>query len=199
MSQWNCLRLEICILDSLLRQWNGVLKILMLRILGRFLKFAINFKIFEHFCPFLSLTILTGQRKLLSLGLHDKYLDAKNVFEHFLYCDMWKIFFWILRFQFFLYGKKLLALSQSLSVLAGISFLLFLAHGQSSSLSLSLSLSLSPIVDAALQRLLCGMMSPSITLISGPFNQTKTNPTKQWIGTDEANPSPVVWEQFARR
>ena len=68
----------------------------------------------------------------------------------------------------------------------------------SHSLPLSLSL-LNSFPDEALQRLLCGMMSSSITLISGPFNQAKTNPTKQWIGTDAANPSLVVWEQFARR
>ena len=68
------------------------------------------------------------------------------------------------------------------------------------SLSLSLSLSLlNPFADAALQRLLCGVMSSSITLISGLFNQAKANLTKQWLGTDETNRSSVVREQFARR
>ena len=67
-------------------------------------------------------------------------------------------------------------------------------------LALSLSLSLlNSFVDAALQRLLCGVMSSYITLISGPFNQAKANLTKQWLCTDKANRSPVVWEQFARR
>ena len=37
------------------------------------LKLAIVFKIFEYFCPFLSLTILSDQRSFLSLRLHDKY------------------------------------------------------------------------------------------------------------------------------
>ena len=30
-------------------------------------------------------------------------------------------------------------------------------------------------------------------------NQAKASFTKQWLGTDEANRSPVVWEQFTRR
>ena len=70
------------------------------------LKIAIVFKIFEYFCPFLSLTINTGQRSFLSLadGLHDKYPESKTVFEHFLYCKMCKLF--LLHFAlsvFFLY------------------------------------------------------------------------------------------------
>ena len=50
------------------------------------LKFATVIKIFKFFCPFLSLTIITGQRSFLSLsdGLHEKYPETKNVFEHFL-------------------------------------------------------------------------------------------------------------------
>ena len=58
------------------------------------LKFAV-FEIFEYFCPFLSLTIITGQQSFLSLAdwIHDKNPDSKNVFELFLRCDMWKLFF----------------------------------------------------------------------------------------------------------
>ena len=39
------------------------------------LKLATGFKFFEHVFPFLSLTIITGQRSFLSLadGLHEKY------------------------------------------------------------------------------------------------------------------------------
>ena len=54
------------------------------------LKFAVNLKIFDYFCPFLSLTIITGQRSFLSLadGLHDKNADSKNIFEHFPHCEL---------------------------------------------------------------------------------------------------------------
>ena len=77
----------------------------------------------------------------------------------------------------------------SLSLCIGCRFL----PSRSRLISLSLSLSLlNSFVDAALQRLLCGVMSSSITLISGPFNQAKANITKQWPCTDEANRSPVV-------
>ena len=67
------------------------------------LKFAIVLKIFEYFCPFLSLTTITGQRSFSSLadGFHEKNPYPENVFEHFLYCEMWKLFFGILHFQFF--------------------------------------------------------------------------------------------------
>ena len=58
-----------------------------------FLKFAIVFKNFEYFCPLLSLTIFTGQRRFLSLGLHDEYLETRNVFEQFLYCEMSTLLF----------------------------------------------------------------------------------------------------------
>ena len=56
------------------------------------LKFSIVFRIFEYFCPFLSLTIITDKRSCLrpADGLHDKNRDTKNVFEHFLH---WKLFF----------------------------------------------------------------------------------------------------------
>ena len=71
--------------------------------------------------------------------------------------------------------------------------LAFLSFSFSLTFNLSLSLSLSLIlVDATLQRLLYGVMSSSITLISGPFNQAKSILTKHWLGTDKANRSPVV-------
>ena len=93
--------------------------------------------------------------------------------------------------------EKFLALSPSVCVVAGVSFLLYLAHVFSRTLSLSLSLSLflSPsltLVDAALQRLLCGVMSLSITIVSGHLTQAKANLTREWLGTDEANRTPVV-------
>ena len=163
--QWNCLWREIGILDILLRQWNGVLKILMSGSLAKFLlKFAIVLKSFENFCRFLSLTIITGQRSFLSLadGLHQKYPETKIVFEHFIYCKFWKIFSWILHFQFFfLYdlftnkSRKLKVVDSNLimeQVLSSLSFslclLAFLYFSFSLTfnlaLSLSLSLSLSP-------------------------------------------------------
>ena len=66
------------------------------------LKFAIVLKILEYFCPFLNLIIFTGQRSFSSLvdGLHDKNAETKNVFEHVLYCEMWKLFFGILHFLY---------------------------------------------------------------------------------------------------
>ena len=70
---------------------------------------------------------------------------------------------------------------------------LFRSRFISHSLSLSLSLSLlNSFVDAALWRMLCGVMSSSITLISRPFNQAKASLTEQWLGTDESNRAPVV-------
>ena len=59
------------------------------------------FKIFEYFCPFLSLTIITGQRSFSSLA--DRLLnltpETKNSFEHF-HCEIWKPFFQILQISF---------------------------------------------------------------------------------------------------
>ena len=53
------------------------------------LNFAIVLKIFEYFCPFLSTTIITGQRSFSSLadGLHGEHPETKNVCERFLYCE----------------------------------------------------------------------------------------------------------------
>ena len=59
------------------------------------LKFAIVFKIFEYFCPFLSLTIITGHQSFLGLadGLHDKNPETKIVFEDFLLRNV-ELFLW---------------------------------------------------------------------------------------------------------
>ena len=106
----------------------------------------------------------------------------------------------ILHFQFFLYdliANKLRKPEDAesnliienvpsalfLSVLGGVSFLLFLAYFLSLALSLSLSNS---FVDAALQPLLCGVIS-SINLTSCPFNYAEASLTKLWLATDEAN------------
>ena len=80
-------------LDSLLKQWNGFEVFKVLNFSKILLKFAIVFKIFECFCPFLSLTIITGQRSFLSLadGLLDMTQKRKNSFEHF-HCNIWKLF-----------------------------------------------------------------------------------------------------------
>ena len=70
--------------------------------------------------------------------------------------------------------------SLSLSPCVCVCWLEFLPFAFSLTFNLSLSLPLSLLnsfVDAALQRLLCGVMSSSITLFSGPFNQVKL--TKQ--------------------
>ena len=50
------------------------------------LKFAIVFKIFEYFCPFLSSTIITGQRSFSSVadGLVDITPETKVVLDKFL-------------------------------------------------------------------------------------------------------------------
>ena len=63
------------------------------------LKFAIVFKIFEYFRPFLSLTIITGQRSFsgLAYGLLDIAPETKNSCEHF-HCEIWKLFFQILKY-----------------------------------------------------------------------------------------------------
>ena len=48
-------------LNGLLRQWNGFEDFNVLNFSNILLKVAIVFKIFECFCPFLCLTIITGQ------------------------------------------------------------------------------------------------------------------------------------------
>ena len=78
MSQWNYLKLEIGILDSLWRQWNGFEDFNILNFSKISFKFAIVSKIFDNFCPFLSLTIITGQRSFSSPldGLQDITLET---------------------------------------------------------------------------------------------------------------------------
>ena len=80
-------------LNSLLRQWNGFEDFNVLNFGKILLKFAIVFKIFECFCPFLSLTIIIGQRSFSSLadGLLDITQERKNSFEHF-HFKIWKLF-----------------------------------------------------------------------------------------------------------
>ena len=81
-------------MNSLLRQWNGVEDFNVLNFSKILLRFLIVFKIFECFCLFLSLTIITGQRSFSSLadGLLDITQERKNIFEHF-HCKIWKLFF----------------------------------------------------------------------------------------------------------
>ena len=80
-TRWSLETVEWCSEDTNITIFSKIL-----------LKFAIVFKIFENFCPFLSLTITTDQRSFLSLadGLHEKNSETKNVFDYFLYCKMWK-------------------------------------------------------------------------------------------------------------
>ena len=186
-----------------------------------------------HFFVFLlSLTIISGQQSFLSLadGLYDR--NRETIFLKIFTAKCGNFHFEFCAFSFFLHdlitnkARKLkvaesnlimktipsslslslssLSFSLSLSLcvcvclLVGVFSLLFLV--------LSCTLSLSPLnyfVDAAFQRLLCGVTSSSITLTtpfqSRPFNQAKNSPTKQCIGTDEAKRSPVVRGHFARR
>ena len=124
-SRWSLETMEWCSEDINITNFSKIL-----------LKFATVFKIFEFFCPFLSLIIITGQRRFFSLAdeLHNKNL----------YCEMWKLFcIGILLFQIFVYdlvtnkSRKVvesnfimekISSSLPLSVLAGVSFLLLLAH-----------------------------------------------------------------------
>ena len=64
--------IQLRILDSLLRQWNGFEDLNTLNFRKILLNIAIVFKIFEYFCPILSLTIINGQRSFSSLA--DGYL-----------------------------------------------------------------------------------------------------------------------------
>ena len=59
------------------------------------LKFAIISKIFEYLCPFLSLTIISGQQNVLGCvadGLHDRTPEKKMVLSFF-HCEIWKLSF----------------------------------------------------------------------------------------------------------
>ena len=125
------------------------------------LNIAIVFKIFEYFCPFLSLTIITGQRSFLSLsdGLHDNYPASKTVFEPFLLRNVETFSFEFCTFSFFLYdlvtnkSRKLEVVESNLIVekfpsspslsLCWRAFLSF-SFSLTFNLAFSLSLSLSP-------------------------------------------------------
>ena len=103
MSQWNYLKLEIGILDCLLRQQQGFEDFISLNFSKILLKFAFVFKILESFCHFLSLTIITGQRSFSSLadGLRDITQETKTVLNivtkksgsiSFKFCNVLQIF-----------------------------------------------------------------------------------------------------------
>ena len=53
------------------------------------------FQIFESFCPFLSLSIITVQQNFLSLaeGLLDSSPATKIILNIFFHCEIWKRFF----------------------------------------------------------------------------------------------------------
>ena len=91
MSQWNYSKLEIGIIDNLMRQWIGFEDFKILNS-SNILKFAIVIKVFEFFCSS-SLTIITGQRSFSSLSdwLLDITPETKICFEPS-YCKIWKLF-----------------------------------------------------------------------------------------------------------
>ena len=137
-------------------------------------------------------------------------IQSQKMFSN---CDMVIFSSEFCTFRFFLYdsvtnkARKLEVVVSNLikkkiprspSVCVGWRSFLSLSLSRFISSAPSLSL-LNSFVDIALQRLLCGLRSWYITLNSRPFNQGKANLTKEWLGTDKANCSPVVWEQFARR
>ena len=142
LSQWNYLRLQIWILDTLSRQWSDFEEINILNF-SKILKFAIVFKMFEFFCPFFS---------SLADGLLEITQETQNSVEHF-HCEIWKLFLNFARF----------------SQISKISFLLDLFTNKARNLKVAES------------------------------NQAKDGLTKPLPATDEANRSPVVWKQFARR
>ena len=88
LSQWNYFRLETGILDNLMRQGNGSYDIIVLNFSKILFTFAIFFDIFSifFFCPFLSLTTITGQRNFSSLGdgLLDRTFETKMVLIFFI-------------------------------------------------------------------------------------------------------------------
>ena len=64
------------------------------------LKFAVVFKIFEYFCPFLSLAIITGQRSPAD-GLHERDRETKNFSEQFFTTKCGNFSFEFCTFSFF--------------------------------------------------------------------------------------------------
>ena len=69
-TRWHLQTMECCSEDIIITSFCKIL-----------LKFAIDLKIFDYFCPFLSLTIITGQRRFSSLadGLREK-IQRQNFF-----------------------------------------------------------------------------------------------------------------------
>ena len=133
-----------------------VLKILISRILARFCLILLLFlNFFNISCPFLSLTIITGQQIFLSLG--DEFLNgtfvAKNDFEVFIYCEVENFFNFALLVFFlcdlFTNKARELEVAEPYLIMKNISIsfclcrLGFLFFCLSFTLSLSLSLSLS--------------------------------------------------------
>ena len=88
MGRLNYLKLEIEILGSLFRQWNGFEDFNILNFGKILLKFAIV--IFGYFCPF---SIITGQRsfQVMQMSYMTWMQRQKNSFEHF-HCEIWKFF-----------------------------------------------------------------------------------------------------------
>ena len=111
----NNLKLEIVLLDSLLRLWSGFEDFNILNFSMILLKFAIVFESFVlfwvYFCPFLSLTIITCQRSFSSHadGLPDITPETKNSIEHFYseFCKLFHVIFCIFlqmfKISFFLF------------------------------------------------------------------------------------------------
>ena len=151
LSHWNFLKLEIRILDILLKQWNGFEDFNILNVSKILLKFAMFSKFFKYFCPFLSLTIFTGQRSFSSLA------------------------------------DGLLSITASQRIILNI----FFAKSGSFLLNFAIFCKFSKYQFIYLQKRLENKVAES--------NQAKASLTKPWLATDEANRSPVVWKQFARR
>ena len=121
LSQWNYWKLEIGILDSVLRQWNGFEDFNILNFSKILLKFAFVFSLrlslfkILSICPFLSLTIIPGQRSFSTLadGLLDITPDAKNSFWEF---SLLNVKAFNLNFEIFQFFKILLTRLKSCRV-----------------------------------------------------------------------------------
>ena len=165
MSQWNYFRLDKGILDSLLRQSNRSWDINIV-IYAKFWNLQLFPKLFNIFCPFLSLTTITGQRIFLSLGggFLDRAFQTKMVLSFL--PQSWKLVFNFAFFSFFLFD---LFTNKARKVEVGYH------HGNYSYLSFSLPVRFSFLLFsftfylsllAALELLLCGVMSSSLIFIN---------------------------------
>ena len=132
------------------------------------LKFAIGSTNFSNFFYLLlSLTTITGQQSFLSLGddLLDRTFETKNGCRLFL-LRSWKLLCLSLPFSVFLYdlftNKARKLQSQIPSWKIFLSF--FICRLEV--LSFSFLVTLYHVVDAALQLLLCGVLSSSLILIN---------------------------------